>query len=339
MTAIRSFLSKSPAVWGLIAVLALLLGLPTALMLAFRSSSEHFIVFTSDRDGNLEIYAATADGRKQTNLTNSPRDEFAPVLSPDRRQIAFLSGSEAALEVMKADGTVRTRVTLHSGAHRSHRWSPTSQRLAYIVENGAGPLMYVAHTDGSRPARVTDVPGDEVGAWSHNGEVVAFAVRQGDWQGIWTRNPDGVNELRITRTPDYSPIWSPDSSKLAFLSTRDGNPELYVMDADGSDQLRLTETDAPEYQVSWSPDGRRLLFVSERDGNPEIYVTDLDGFNQRRLTFNSARDDQPVWSPDGKRIAFVSYLDGDAEIYVMAADGSNQSRVTSNTAQDTSPSW
>ena len=71
----------------------------------------------------------------------------------------------------------------------------------------------------------------------------------------------------------------PTAKRIAFLSRRDGNPELYVMLADGSEQTRLTNTTEPEYQVSWSPDGRRVLFVSERDGNPEIYVTDVKGDN------------------------------------------------------------
>ena len=299
------------------------------------------IIFTSDRDGNHELYSGGLNGDGQTNLTNTPEDESSPIVSPDGKLIAFQSGpaGKTKIEVMRLDGTSRTALTPALGMHRSQRWAPASDRVAYVEEQVANPLIYVASVGGSAPVLLTSISGDEVGDWSLDGNSVVFAVRGGDARGIYIRNPDGVNEFRVTETPDYSPVWSPDSRMIAFLSTRDGNPELYVMNADGSDQRRLTETAAAEYHISWSPDGKRLLHVSDRDGNPEIYVADRDGSNQLRLTHNGVRDEQPVWSPDGQRIAFVSYLDGDAEIFAMDADGGNQIRITNNRAQDTSPSW
>ena len=299
------------------------------------------IVFTSDRDGNLEIYSTEADGQNQENLTRSLEDEFAPRVSPDKKLIAFVSGSgeDGAIEVIDVEGTSRTRLTSNTGKHGSQRWSPTSDRVAYIAEGSDGPFIYTGTSDGSESLQLTSIQGDEVGDWSGDGNSVAFAVYSGEAQGIWVRNPDGVNELRLTETPDYSPVWSPDSKRIAFLSTRDGNAEIYVMQADASEQKRLTKSDADESQISWSPSGRQILFVSERDGNPEVYVTDVDGTDQTRLTFNNVIDDQPIWSPRGRKIAFVSYLDGDAEIFVMNADGENQVRLTNNTAQDTNPSW
>ena len=301
------------------------------------------IVFTSDRDGNLDVYAVDPDSHEETNLTSSLRDESSPVVSPDGKLIAFLSGSgdEVVIEVMDLEGESRTRVTPGSGKHRSQRWSPTSKRIVYVAEQeGAMPLIHLVNADGSDSLLLTSMSGDEVGGWSRDGTSVAFTVLRGAGQGIYVRNPDGVNEFRATETPDNSPVWSPDSRRLAFLSTRDGNPEIYVMELENPDQqTRITESDAAEYHVSWSPNGKRLLFVSERDGNPEIYLSESDGTEQTRLTRNTARDELPVWSPDGKRIAFVSYLDGDAEIFVMDAEGRDQTRLTNNDAKDTDPSW
>ena len=299
------------------------------------------IVFSSDRDGNMEIYSGQPNGDDQTNLTNTPEDEFAPILSRDKRLIAFRSGPEAdsTIGVMRIDGTERTQVTTSSGRHRTHRWDPDGERLAFVGEEDGESVVRVATIEDSESVLLTAVPGDEVGDWSRDGKSVAFAVRKGDAQGIYVRNPDGVNEFRVTDTPDYAPVWSPDSRRVAFMSTRDGNPEIYVMDADGSEQIRMTKTDADEYDVSWSPDGKTLLFVSDREGNPEIFIVDLEDRKQTRLTHNNTRDDQPVWAPDGKRIAFVSYLDGDGEIIVMDSKGENQSRVTNNDGQDDSPSW
>ena len=299
------------------------------------------IVFTSDRDGNREIYSVKADGQDEQNLTNSPRDETMPVVSPDGKLVAFtvVSGDTGAIDIMEVDGAERSNVVPSIEPNGSYRWSPGSDRIAYRAEQNTGPVLFVVTVDGSETVALTAIASDEVGDWSRDGNAVVFAVHGGNAQGIYVRNPDGVNEFHVTETSDYSPVWSPDSRRIAFLSTRDGNPEIYVMNEDGTEQMRLTNTDEPEYHISWSPNGKHLVFVSEREGNPEIFLTDPDGTEQSRLTHNGVRDEQPVWSPDGRRIAFVSYLEGDAEIFVMDVDGKNQVRVTNNDAEDTEPSW
>jgi len=131
-----------------------------------------------------------------------------------------------------------------------------------------------------------------------------------------------------------------ENGLIAFASDRDGNNEIYIMDADGTDQARLTTNAASDSDPSWSPDGTRIAFISSRDHfTAEIYVMDADGTDPTRLTTNTATDFQPSWSPDGTRIAFTSARDGNSEIYVMHADGTNQTRLTTNTANDGDPSW
>ncbi|MCH8310516.1 MAG: PD40 domain-containing protein [Chloroflexi bacterium] len=305
------------------------------------SSPASSILFTSDRDGNLEIYSVNVNGEKLTNLTNTQTHEFAPVLSPNHRLVSFLSGVQGntAVEVMRVDGTERFPLTQGGAEHSSQRWSPSNDRIAYVRQDGSNSNIYVSSVGESKTALLTSISGHQVGDWSRDGNSVTFAVLGGPNQGIYVRNPDGVNEFRVTETPDYNPTWSPDSRRLAFLSTRDGNPEIYVMDADGNNLKRLTESEAPEYDISWSPNGQSILFVSERDGNPEIYTMTKDGARPTRLTFNTTVDNQPVWSPGGKQIAFVSYLDGDADIFIMSIDGKSQKRLTNNSAQDTNPAW
>ena len=134
--------------------------------------------------------------------------------------------------------------------------------------------------------------------------------------------------------------WSPDGRHIAFSDGDDFDYQhIYVMDSDGSNPRRLTNSWDDEWSPSWSPDGRHIAFVSERDGNEEIYVMDSDGSNPRRLTNHEARDRSPSWSPDGRHIAFVSKRDDNYEIYVMGSDGSNPRRLTYDSAQDWSPSW
>jgi TolB protein len=127
--------------------------------------------------------------------------------------------------------------------------------------------------------------------------------------------------------------------KVAFTSDRDGNFEVYSMDADGGGQTRLTENAGEDYSPAWSPDGQRLAFVSTRDGNAEIYVMNADGSGQTRLTDSTAGDLAPLWTRDGSQIGFVTNRDGNDEIYLMNSDGSNQINLTNNPADDASFSF
>ena len=105
-----------------------------------------------------------------------------------------------------------------------------------------------------------------------------------------------------------TPAWSPDGRKLAFVSRRDGNSEIYVINADGSGQENLTQHPARDSHPSWSRDGRKLAFVSRRDGNSEIYVMNADGSGLRNVTRAPSNDLGPAWSPDGGAIAFVQKI-------------------------------
>ncbi len=131
----------------------------------------------------------------------------------------------------------------------------------------------------------------------------------------------------------------PAATKIAFASDRDGNFEIYTMDADGGGLLRLTENTAEDFSPAWSPDGTRLAFVSGRDGNHEIYVMNADGTGQHRLTHHDAADLSPAWSPDGTRIAFSSSRDGNDEIYTMNPGGGGLLNLTHDPGDDTQPAY
>jgi|LGVD01.1.fsa_nt_gb Tol biopolymer transport system component len=130
--------------------------------------------------------------------------------------------------------------------------------------------------------------------------------------------------------------------KIAFDSNRDGNWEIYVMNADGTNVKKLTSNSVTDGAPAWSPDGSKIAFQSDRDGDAEIYVMNADGTSVKKLTSNSALDWNPDWSPDGSQIVFVSTLDGiysNNEIYVMNADGTDVKKLTSNSVADGAPAW
>ncbi len=148
-----------------------------------------------------------------------------------------------------------------------------------------------------------------------------------------------VVQLTDNYSGDYTPAWSPDGRRIAFQSDRDGDSEIYVMNAAGSGVTQLTHNGAGDWSPAWSPDGRRIAFNSDRDGDSEIYVMNAAGSGVTQLTHNDAGDHGPAWSPDGQRIAFNSDRDGDHEIYVMNAAGSGVTQLTHHGAWDFAPAW
>ncbi len=161
--------------------------------------------------------------------------------------------------------------------------------------------------------------------------VTSYSGTRSRSAGVAKRNGAAI-ALTQTQTPAFKA-----NGKIAFVSDRDGNNEIYLMDADGSSQTRLTNNPADDSSPAWSPDGARIVFESNRDGNFEIYVMTADGSNQTRLTNNSPDDVSPDWSPNGTRIAFVRSTDSGNDIIVMNADGSGQTKIREG--DSFSPVW
>jgi Tol biopolymer transport system component len=167
---------------------------------------------------------------------------------------------------------------------------------------------------------------------------IVFVSDRGEGEEIYVIEPDGSNERRLTHSGEGKgsriPFWSPDGSRIAFASDRDGERgknSIYVMNADGSNVQRLTDHGGGDYTPTWSPDAQRIAFMSSRDGNGEIYVMDPDGSNLRRLTHQESFDCCPFWVPDGSKILFNSVGDqADPQswgVYRMNPDGTDVERL------------
>jgi Tol biopolymer transport system component len=202
-----------------------------------------------------------------------------------------------------------------------------------------------ATSSGSSPGSVS--------AGSKLGGCITF---QADNQ-IWTMNADGSNQRQLTyRTgPEgcIDPCLSPDGKKIAYVAW-DSNPryeiwtyDIYTMNADGSNQTRLTDGHGHKEQPAWSPDGKKIAFILT-NGGPDIYVINADGSNQTQLTSDPDWDIYPAWAPDSSKIIWVRDIgikDSFWVLFVMNADGSNQIQLIFPTdfwdpkAHVLSPAW
>lgn len=167
---------------------------------------------------------------------------------------------------------------------------------------------------------------------------------------------DGSGLVRLTRNrfADGAPAWSPDGSRIVFVSNRDGDDELYVMSRDGRDVRQLTRNRRSDLTPRWSPNGKLIAFASDRarPGEHELWLVNADGTGPRRLVGTVAhptrQDTQlsPTWSPDGRRLIFsMTVADGNPELFVVRVDGTGLRRLTVTRGStevlgdDTMPDW
>ncbi len=264
------------------------------------------ILFSSDKDGNREIYVMNSDGSNQTRLTFEPAEDRFPDWSPDGNQIAFSSqrdGGEWQIYVMNADGTNQTRLTNNSWSDGDPDWSPDGTKIAFARHTGSWEV-YIMNSDGTNPVQITSTGNGQAPSWSPDGSKIAFHSWVGGNDQSFVVDSDGLNQAQLTSgggTRNSWPKWSPDGNRIAFGSGSGGGSEIYLMSPDGSGRVRLTNNAAHDAYADWSPDGQRIVFYSDRDGSGnkdrEIYSMNADGSDQTRLTTNSAEDLDPNWGP------------------------------------------
>jgi Tol biopolymer transport system component len=149
--------------------------------------------------------------------------------------------------------------------------------------------------------------------------------------GIGRNTKLATTEDYAVSTPSATPIGG-GTGKIVFTSERDGNSEIYVMEADGSNQVRLTNNNTEDWGPTWSPDGKRIVYSSNLDESVDIYVTSSDGSKTVNLTENNADDYSPSWSPDGRLIAYQAFDGLIDKVYVV--DVNSKSYLTANSGDN-----
>src|SRR5690606_15754191 len=168
---------------------------------------------------------------------------------------------------------------------------------------------------------------------------IAFVAKRGNLWELQIADADGHNPQTALRSREaiISPTWSPDGSRLAYVSFETGKPVVYVHHVATGQRTPVANFKGNNSAPAWSPDGSKLAVVLSRDGSSQIYIINADGSGLRRLTQTATINTEPQFTPDGRYIVFSSDRGGSAQIYRMSVDGGDVTRLTFNGSHNVSP--
>lgn len=264
------------------------------------------ILFSSDREGQFDIYIMNADGSGVTRLTSDSTNDYFPEILPGSRVFSFLAVSrnppDISLWFQNLDNPKSAAVALKA------------------------PITYPAFSPDGRYLAVTQT------------EVVG----EGSVQHVWIIDLQDGRNWKITGAMEAGasmPHWSPDGKQIAFASLATGYQEIYVMNADGTGARQVTSLNAISGDPSWSPDGSTFAFFTGTETVTQICTMNKDGTGLKQLTDSSGHNGYPGWSPDGRFIVFWSNRSGKEQIYVMDSMGAKETQLTTGPSNSENPSW
>ena len=299
------------------------------------------IAYASEGDQGIQVYL----------LSNSEEDPVSVMkdITTIQDLIRSPSGGESLVLADTGDGMAITRLSddpksspdtiVIEADPLGITWSPDGQGFAYSSSNNDGSHSIMISSDGSSFTSLlsNSESAPTLGGWSSNFDWFTYALTgDQETQGIYIKDPDGVNILRLTGDVDYYPRWSPNGEKIAYLSEHDdGSISIFVIDQDGSGPTEIVKISENVPTHNWSSNSERLVFVNDL----EIFTIGADGEDMVQLTVNNSTEVSPRWSRDGSQILFSSDTNGDFDLFVMDADGSDQRRISRTLDQETLADW
>jgi TolB protein len=214
-------------------------------------------------------------------------------------------------------------------------------KIAFVSAVTGSKEVYVMDYDGENRRRVTRQDAIAVSPdWFPGAEDIAYTLIRQSRHECRRASITGSGE-RLTAFPGLNAFVSPSprGDEILMSLSKDGNPEIYRLRADGTDPRRLTFGRSTESSPCWSPDGRRVAFVSDRAGVPQIYVMGASGGTPRRVTLQGNYNTSPDWSPKGDLIVYTSRVSGTFQICTVDVETGETIRLTSGSGQKEDPSW
>lgn len=265
-------------------------------------------------------------------------------------EIAFVSTRSGAPEiwVMDADGGNARQATRNRSINGFPSWSPDGRSIVYMsyLLNRSPLLFRLVRGGGGGAGRMLQgLDASKAvyrGVYDPGGQRLAVVVSVDGAPEIYVVDADGRNPRRLTRHKaiDVSPTWSPDVRRIAFVSDRSGQPNLYVMDAaDGGNLRRVTFGGGYHTAPAWSPDGRWIAYEQRVGGQFDLWLADPDGEGQAPLVTHPRSDENPTWAPDSRKLAFHSLRTGRPEVFVVDVDGGDPRQITRGGGDNTAPHW
>ncbi len=241
--------------------------------------------------------------------------------------------------VMEMDGSNERRISRTDNIHLVPTFGRDGE-IFFTNYHDGNPDLYVYRDGDFR--RLSDTQGQNSGAAYCDGKVAVTMSRGTEHTNIYLIDHEsGALQEQLTDhwSIDVSPTWSPDCSRIAFVSGRSGGAHIFVMDADGENQQRLTFQGSYNTTPDWSPNGDRIVF-SGRDeyARFDLFTVDMDG-NIERLTQDQGNNFEPSYSPDGNYIVFTSNREDGRHLWLMTHDGQVQHRLTTDESGYEEPAW
>jgi TolB protein len=284
--------------------------------------SEHFLYDRRDRDWRFAIHGISdqieqwAFGKRGIAQT----------------RIAYVANGE--LKIVDSDGAETRAITTGRGA-LSPAWSPTGESVVFTVLGNTGTQVQELDVRTGRTRRVSQIRAglNITPVYQPGGNAILYAQGTGNGTDLVLAALDSSAPKRITigrGTDNTSPSYSPDGTQIAFISGKSGTPQVYIMDADGSNVQLLTEytPGVRSYRASpdWSPDGRAIAY-EQQQGKFQIWMIDLRDRAPKQLTSEGENED-PSWAPDGRHIVFTSSRGGDKQLWILDTESGRARQLT-----------
>jgi TolB protein len=267
--------------------------------------AESKIYFVSDRSGHKEIWVMDYDGSNQRQITHQSSISLSPRVSPDGSRVAFSSLTRSGWEILMYSTELNRLVSFphFGGSSFTPSWAPDGARLAFSSSRGGHAQIFICDSSGGN-----------------------------------------LHEMTTGKALNLSPTWNRKTgAQIAFVGDSTNLPQIYTMEADGTNQQRMTDQG---YAVdpNWSPNGQFLALAWKRNygpgqpGSRDIYLMDIASKQWVQLTHDGGSHDSPSWAPDGRHIVFQSSRSGKEEIWMMLADGTKLHQLTF-TGRNSQPNW